>query len=524
MKRYVAQTRAQPKRLYRRQMDAPPRLPMGDSGCAGCGDAGLGQTSYQPKGTFSRGVFDQVQPYSTPEYVTVEPDGVDGLGDWYEATDAEATEPLEGAPSDGGVFDPVQPWATPGYAVQRSDFGGGWYEGAGFGTVVDNKYPVGSLDEIAAALTPALFKALEKLLTKRGLILLKKPNGLPFSASTYARTAECLSIKTNAKLSETKQKVYSYTCGYFLAKAAAETGIKAAVRALMANANSTSCGGSCLTKDGLEHYLKHTVIPKFLSGPIGAFLKSIGVVPSTREINYLVEDLMDLAFEDIDAALLKATSPTSLGTQAYGTVCKGGGDCKSGICVDLGPTLGKKCSENCGVGAISPSCPNSDNCRRFIGGVAGRPGDGLCKPSVRPIMTVVTGLSVPPQAKLKALSGLPAQLRAIFLTLLNCLANPNAVGCKTVLSQFYGATGACLKTPTTAPCPAILYAAQVVLALCKQHPAVGACPDILKMAKAAGIPTGTTASSKLPTGTTASSKLPLIIGGAAVALLALKFL
>ena len=124
MKRYIAQTRAQPRRLYRRQMDAPVRLPMGDSGCAGCGEEGLGQTTYQPKGTFTRGVFDQVQPYAIPGYVRAEPDGVDGIasynpdvdlpsmsGGWYET------------PSGDGVFKPVQPWATPGYAVQKSNFG-----------------------------------------------------------------------------------------------------------------------------------------------------------------------------------------------------------------------------------------------------------------------------------------------------------------------------------------------------------------------------------------------------------------
>ena len=132
MKRFIAQTRAQPKRLFRRQMDAPARLPMGDDYC-GCGDEGcsgcdgLGQTSYQPAGTFTRGVFDQVQPYAIPGYVAAEPDGVNGIngtGDWYEATDAEATLPLEGTPSGGGVFQPEQPWATPDYAVEKSDFGG----------------------------------------------------------------------------------------------------------------------------------------------------------------------------------------------------------------------------------------------------------------------------------------------------------------------------------------------------------------------------------------------------------------
>jgi hypothetical protein len=104
MKRYEALTRAQPKRLYRRQMDAPARLPMGDDGGCGCGD--FGQTPFQPEGSISRGVFDQIQPYAIPEYVAQEPDGVDGwydrgahtdgMSDWFEATGAEATLPMSG--------------------------------------------------------------------------------------------------------------------------------------------------------------------------------------------------------------------------------------------------------------------------------------------------------------------------------------------------------------------------------------------------------------------------------------------
>jgi LPXTG-motif cell wall-anchored protein len=115
MKRYEALTRAQPKRLYRRQMDAPARLPMGDDGGCGCGD--FGQTPFQPEGSISRGVFDQIQPYAVPGYVAKEPDGVDGwydrnahtdgMSDWFDMSGASATLPMAygfGATPTGKAF------------------------------------------------------------------------------------------------------------------------------------------------------------------------------------------------------------------------------------------------------------------------------------------------------------------------------------------------------------------------------------------------------------------------------------
>ena len=93
-------------------------------------------------------------------------------------------------------------------------------------------------------------------------------------------------------------------------------------------------------------------------------------------------------------------------------------------------------------------------------------------------------------------AGLPPDIGKLYTTLLNCLANPAAPGCKDVLNQFYTGVGHCLANKTTPPCPAVLQAAWIVLDLCGKHPAIGACPTILAMAKNAGLPTGTSQTPK----------------------------
>lgn len=304
MKRYVAQTRAQPKRLYRRQMDAPARLPMGDSGCAGCGEDGLGQTTFRPDG-ITRGVFDQVQPYSTPDYVTQEPDGVDGLGgdmsSWYEANDAEATEPLEGTPSGDGVFRPVQPWATPGYAVQKSNFGGGWYDGvgdnSGFGatqaTVLLDKYlnylysyvenKIGSFASTAADISIAT-------------------TGLKNSGSGWKAF---ISATVRNRLSATEKALFgTIECGSTLWKTNIANAITNAVKYATAGATTALGAITPLLKVGLGEAAKYVCAPSSACGPGTKILKCPGR-PTPRK-----GDLFDFRGKNyVTATVYEATSP-----------------------------------------------------------------------------------------------------------------------------------------------------------------------------------------------------------------------